>query len=544
MRKLILSLLVGVFTTGTITAQNTYSHTLPNMEGSSLGSGVNFSFPAALPTYGDAQLSFSWMACYQPAYGVGSRIRIQLRTGTNTYVMVYDESGNTSSCTFLSRTATITTAVFNAALTYGGGNTIHGDVRIDDGCYPGVGCSFSNDPQLTTFRLSYTVQSAYFTSPDATICPGEVVQFSNASLGSPTSFAWSFPGGVPSTSTQPNPVVQYANPGQYSATLTITNAEGTSTATRTNFVTVYAPPNAFAGVDQSFCAGGSAQLQATGGSTYQWLPTTGLSNPNIANPVASPGTSTLYTVIATSAQGCTASDAMQVTVVPAPTIDLSVTDPVLCGNDTLTITATGADLYTWSPNLFISSASGSTVEVWPPSNFTWTVTGNTSIGCTGQTTVSVTVSAAPATPVISWANMVLSSTSGPNYQWYLDGEAIAGATAQTWTPTVNGTYTVVVSNANGCSATSSTYFFGSTGVNTLAGESITLHPQPADEVLFVSGVTPGTTYRMFDAQGRKVAEGVMQQAPFAITTAHLVPGMHVLDLTTEQGIVRRSVVVE
>ncbi len=526
--------------TAAATLAQTYSHTLA-YSGSGLNSWTAFTFPNTPATFGGATLTFGWLACYNT--GSGSSIQIQFQTGASTYVTVYSEGGNTSSCSTLSRSTAVTANQLAAARAYTGGNSVQGRVQILDGCAPGIGC-FVNDPVLSSFRLQYTVESANFTSPDATICPGEVVQFNNASLGSPTAYEWSFPGGVPATSTLNNPVVQYPTAGQYDVILTITNANGTSTATRTNFVTVYSLPNAFAGVDQSFCAGGSAQMQATGGSTYQWLPATGLSNPNIANPVASPGSSTLYTVIVTSGQGCTASDAVQVNVVSAPTIELSVTDPVLCGNDTLTITASGADLYTWSPNLFISSASGATVEVWPPSNFTWTVTGNNTIGCSGQTTVSVTVSAAPATPVITWADMVLSSTSGPNYQWYLDGVAISGATAQTWTPTVNGNYTVEVTNANGCSATSSTYFFGSTGVNTLAGDGITLHPQPAGEVLFVNGVAPGTTYRMVDAQGRLVTEGITQQMPHTIPTGHLAPGMHVLVLQIGQDALRMPVLVE
>lgn len=51
-----------------------------------------------------------------------------------------------------------------------------------------------------------------------------------------------------------------------------------------------------AGNDVSICLGDSTPLTATGGLIYTWLPVTGLSNPNIANPVAAPGTSTTYTV--------------------------------------------------------------------------------------------------------------------------------------------------------------------------------------------------------------------------------------------------------
>jgi len=52
------------------------------------------------------------------------------------------------------------------------------------------------------------------------------------------------------------------------------------------------------------CQGGSVQLSAFGGATYKWTPAAGLSNPNIANPVASPGVTTDYKVVITGTDGC------------------------------------------------------------------------------------------------------------------------------------------------------------------------------------------------------------------------------------------------
>ena len=50
-------------------AQTTYTHTLPNIEGSQLSSWVNFSFPNATATTGGGTLSFSWLACWQQVFG-------------------------------------------------------------------------------------------------------------------------------------------------------------------------------------------------------------------------------------------------------------------------------------------------------------------------------------------------------------------------------------------------------------------------------------------------------------------------------------------
>ena len=71
--------------------------------------------------------------------------------------------------------------------------------------------------------------------------------------------------------------------------------------------------------DVEKCHGASTQLNAVAseeGVSYSWSPTTGLNNPNIANPVSSAGVTITYTVTVSSQSGCTASDQVKVTVFP------------------------------------------------------------------------------------------------------------------------------------------------------------------------------------------------------------------------------------
>jgi hypothetical protein len=82
-------------------------------------------------------------------------------------------------------------------------------------------------------------------------------------------------------------------------------------------VTVWPLPTAYAGEDVQIYIGYpplSAQLNATGGVSYSWDPTTGLSDPNIANPVAQPSVTTTYTVTVTDANGCQDTDDITVNV--------------------------------------------------------------------------------------------------------------------------------------------------------------------------------------------------------------------------------------
>ncbi|MBK7239236.1 MAG: PKD domain-containing protein [Flavobacteriales bacterium] len=84
------------------------------------------------------------------------------------------------------------------------------------------------------------------------LCAGNSVTFTDASLLSPTSWSWSFPGGTPSNSTAQNPVISYAGPGTYTVTLIASNGNGTGTTrTKTDHVTVLAVPTSGCTVTRS-----------------------------------------------------------------------------------------------------------------------------------------------------------------------------------------------------------------------------------------------------------------------------------------------------
>ncbi|MBE0641775.1 MAG: SprB repeat-containing protein [Bacteroidales bacterium] len=105
-------------------------------------------------------------------------------------------------------------------------------------------------------------------------------------------------------------------------------------------VTVTVSTSAFsinAGPDLNICQGSNANLNVsvTGGVppfTYNWNPSVSLSNPAIANPVASPATTTTYSVTVTSSNGLQNTDAMIVVVTPGPAVSLSLPADSVCLN--------------------------------------------------------------------------------------------------------------------------------------------------------------------------------------------------------------------
>ena len=134
----------------------------------------------------------------------------------------------------------------------------------------------------------------------ATICTGDSVQL-NASGG--VTYTWSPPGGLDSTNIS-NPVADPTITSTYS--IQISDANG---CTGSGCVGSHINPLPTVTVTPvTICIGSSAMLNVTGGKTYSWNPSTGLSNPNISNPDVSPTVTTNYTVTVTDTNGCVNTD--------------------------------------------------------------------------------------------------------------------------------------------------------------------------------------------------------------------------------------------
>jgi gliding motility-associated-like protein len=95
-----------------------------------------------------------------------------------------------------------------------------------------------------------------------------------------------------------------------------TNTNQCVSVTRTPVKVTVTTITADAGRDTSIIADQSIALRATGGTTYVWSPATGLNNPNVASPIATPAKTTTYQVTVTTEDGCTATDEVTITVIP------------------------------------------------------------------------------------------------------------------------------------------------------------------------------------------------------------------------------------
>jgi len=278
--------------------------------------------------------------------------------------------------------------------------------------------------------------SMSITSANDTVCQGSQ---STMTASGAVSYSWSSGGSSASETVTPSSTSTY--------TVTGTDANG-CTATSTFVVTVNIPAAISVTGTNSICTGSTSTLTASGGVSYVWS-TSATSTSITVNPTSSQ----TYSVVGTDANGCTNSTTYSVTVVSPPVATASG-DTTPCPNTPVTLTATGGGTYSWS-----SGGTSSSEIVNPPAGST-TYTVVVSNGtCTDTATVTVTVGAGPSanagndTTINYGGSAQLNGSGGTTYSWTpaadLDNPASATPVA---TPTVTTTYTLMVTDANGCTA--------------------------------------------------------------------------------------------
>jgi len=219
--------------------------------------------------------------------------------------------------------------------------------------------------------------------------------------------------------------------------------------------------------------GPGPQLNVT--YNHPWSSLSGVwssSNPSVASINASTGVATgisvgttniNYTLSSNAASNTCYTTPSQVLTVPNPQLPAITGTTVVCAGATtvLSNTITGGSWSSSNTAVATVSSNGTVSGVAAgTSTITYTVIES---GCTRTSTVSITVNPSPSATITSSSsvicagglvNLSVAVTTGDTYQWNLDGIAISGATAATYTATVAGTYTATVTNSLGCSITS------------------------------------------------------------------------------------------
>lgn len=147
------------------------------------------------------------------------------------------------------------------------------------------------------------------------LCPGDSLYLSVTPTIAGATYTWNGPAGF-STSTQ-NPSISSVSLGM-SGTYTVSVSVASPPCSATATTTVVVNPNPTIGTsgDVSIYDGATASINATGGVSYSWNPTTNLSCPTCDTTLANPSVTTPYCVTVTNASGCVDSSCLTVYIVP------------------------------------------------------------------------------------------------------------------------------------------------------------------------------------------------------------------------------------
>lgn len=301
-------------------------------------------------------------------------------------------------------------------------------------------------------------------APNDTICAGETVTFTQNTMG--TNWGW------------------------YQNGFSLSDSSSTYTAGTSGFYTLVleiggcaevSPPvsltvNPLPGVNLSpstsavYCPGDSVQLTVTGGTNadFQWY-VYGVMIPGAISNTYFADSDGLYNCTKTNGFGCTDSSAIGVTVTMGtlPNVSISNNSSLsFCPGDSvsLSVDTVGNSGYQWYlDGVAIAGAMLDTLNVSSAGIYNCIVTNNAgcsdsaSVGAVVEVFSSPTVSLTPSgsAEFCTGDSVEIVASTGSQYQWYLNGVAIAGATNASYFAGVDGLYNCLVTNANGCSDSSS-----------------------------------------------------------------------------------------
>lgn len=311
-------------------------------------------------------------------------------------------------------------------------NTTYTVLTSVPGCTTGI---IFNVPVSTPPTLTLT--------PNSAICLGQSLSLTASGAAS---YTWA-PAGTLSSSTGAIVTATPVVTTQY----TVTGFNGVCSNTAVVTVTVGASSTvSVTPTATTICAGQSASLLAFAGSTYTWVASSGATPPGVAGVTVTPAVTTTYTVL-TGSGTCTAQAIATVSVAPAFTLTATPSTTTICsGGSGVSITATGATSYSWSPALGLSSTTGAIVTANPTITTVYTITGSNGI-CSTTTLVTVNVTSVSTTLTASATNyclggtpVTLTATGATSYSWSpaLGLSSTVGSVV-TATPAVTTVYTVI-----------------------------------------------------------------------------------------------------
>lgn len=374
---------------------------------------------------------------------------------------------------------------------------------------------------IDSVTVTVTTAPPLVLSSDISICAGGSTTLTASGL---TTYSW-MPGNLTGSTVTVTP--------SSTTTYTVVGSNGNCSSTDSVTVSITPPPTAFAGPDFSICIGSQGTLNVlTTGTSYSWAPTGSIVGSSTGqNVVIQPTTNTSYTVTVVGPGGCISTDVVQVGVNPTPTVTATTTDNSICVGQSSSLSSSGAVVYSWIPTVGVQNPNQVTTSVTPPTTTTYQVVGLDVNGCADTASVTITVNELPGVYLTSTPSecgdttgtIVYSGTTGglAPYTYTINNQA----TTIPINGIVGGSYTIVTTDANGCTS-SQVVTVGTVNnsfVNAFASPSFGVYPLPVN---FTSSGSNGLTNWNWSF-GDNSATGSGQNTNYTYTG----PGVYTIILT-------------
>jgi len=416
------------------------------------------------------------------------------------------------------------------------------DARLNSGSVAASNASFMDDkfysvvrPTVATTSYTYCQGQLDISALTATALVGNTLRWYTQATGGTASMM------APTPST--------AAAGNFTYYVSQVNANGDESKRVAIDVTVNALPSIptiSASGNTSFCTGGSVVLTSSATSGNVWSTTA-------TTEAITVTTSGSYTVTVTDANSCSSTSTatvVNVSASPAPTVNASAT--AACSGETVTLTASTADSYTWS-----NGATTQAIQVTATGNFTVTTTNSNAcngVGASAPTTVTFTTTPTAAGSFSTSGNLVTftnTSTGATSYSWDFGDFSNSSASAPVHAYAANGSYTVVLTAINGnCTDTQSFTVAITLAIDELAGvENINVYPNPATEsfvVAFDNQNNQVVTIEMIDQMGRVVQSNTIEQSGVQVSefnTMNISNGMYSIRISSNGNALTKRLVV-
>nr|WP_294859678.1 T9SS type A sorting domain-containing protein [uncultured Fluviicola sp.] len=219
------------------------------------------------------------------------------------------------------------------------------------------------------------------------------------------------------------------------------------------------------------------------------------------------------------------------TIPNAAGCDSVITLNLTIGGSSATENVTVCETYTWNQTGITYTASGMYSDTLVDVN-----------GCDSILILNLTITGAPSASITNNGS-TLTASSGTTYQWLnCNGTvAISGATGQTFVPTANGSYSVVVTNAAGCSDTAACVVVTGLGLEELDSQSVQVFPNPTENQVTITMTFATANLVITDVQGKIHYTGQISNGQL-INLAQYADGVYFLSIETETGKILKRIV--